>query len=52
MKEYKIAHRDIKPTNIILSANKKEYKLVDFGLSQDFQTEPDDIYIGRGTEDY
>ena len=33
MKKINIAHKDVKPHNIILSENFKDYKLADFGIS-------------------
>ena len=33
MKNLNIAHKDIKPSNIILADNYIEFKLADFGLS-------------------
>ena len=50
MNKLKIAHRDIKPDNIILVNNCTDFKLADFGLSHDFSIEPKDNSIGGKTK--
>nr|XP_039258276.1 probable serine/threonine-protein kinase irlE [Styela clava] len=32
----RIAHRDLKPTNVLLSLDKKNIKIIDFGISKEF----------------
>ena len=51
MNKLKIAHRDIKPDNIILANNCTDFKLADFGLSHDYSIEPNDNSLG-GTIKY
>ena len=36
MQQLKIAHKDIKPDNIILGVNCKDFKVADFGISKDY----------------
>lgn len=38
LKNKKIIHRDMKPKNILLSSNKKNIKLCDFGLAKQLET--------------
>ena len=42
MKKLNIAHKDIKPDNIILADNYKDFKIADFGVSQDFSVDKKD----------
>ena len=39
----KIVHRDIKPENMIINYNKKEIKLLDFGLSNIYGDKPNEL---------
>lgn len=50
-KDLQIAHKDIKPPNILLDQNYKQFKLADFGTSQDFSENPFDWNLA-GTRPY